>query len=236
MAGALAGSLAVFLLAVSFTDQLQLNVSQVDRLVTYTYDTGFDSILPSTAYNGSIIATWAVPDSALRGLEGRSVTVKISANAENSTSASFPSALGGQSKTADAYLRCDVVGGKCANSSSLSAKISMQVSASPGSSAIENISLRSEITEELPIQGIENSANDIVGSISSFLAPNTSANSNPSANGSPNATNGNFLDSLKPEGNSHDPLNFLSENPIISLASLAVVILITGAYLINSKD
>ena len=235
MAGALAGSLMVFLLAVSFTDQVQLNVSQVDRLVTYTYDTGFDSILPSTAYNGSIIATWAVPDSALRGLEGRSVTVKISANAENSTAVSFPSALGSQSKTAEAYLRCDVVEGKCANSSSLSAKIAMQVSASPNSSTFENISLRSEITEELPIKGIENSANDIVGSISSFLSPNTSANSNPAQNSSPNASE-NFLDSLKPAGNSHDPLNFLSENPIISLASLAVVILITGAYLINSKD
>ena len=55
-------------------------------------------------------------------------------------------------------------------------------------------------------------------------------------NFSGNSTNESFLDSLKPEGDSRDPISFLRENPLVTLTALVIVIIITGAYLLRSKD
>jgi hypothetical protein len=232
MATLSAGFLLAFLLSVQFTDTLQMNVSAVDKLVDYSLDMPASSLLPSVGYEGAINATFAVPSSALSGLEGKTITVKITAQAENNSSISFSTPFGA-SKTAEAYVTCDVVNRKCANTSKLWAAIPLIATAQPSANELAKLTLKSEIAEGLPME-VQNPG-QLVDSVKGIIESGFSGSNNTTAKHI-NSSSGNFLDSLKPEGDSHDPLSFLRENPTISLAALAIVIVITGAYLLNAKD
>jgi hypothetical protein len=229
---ALHAAFLAFLLAASFTDTVQLNVTTVDRLVDYKYDLGFERMLPSMRYNGSITADWAVPASALRGLEGRAVAVSVRASAANDSPIAFPSVLGFEQKSFEAVLRCDVgPDSACMGSSVLSARIPVVASSKPDAAQIASITLVSEIAEGSQLPQVDVSAGSIISTISGALSQNAS-----NASSGQKQANGNFLDSLKPEGDSRDPVTFLRENPVISLLALVIVIAITGAYLLNVKD
>ncbi len=242
MASLTAGLLLAYLLSTSFTDEVELNISPVEKLVDYSYDFGFAELIPGISYNGTINAAWAVPDSALLGLEGKSIAVKITATAQNNSSIQFPSMLGEQ-KTAEAFLICDVQDNTCANSSVLSVQIPVLVLLQPGESeqgSISKISLKSEIVEASETINIEKEAGRLFETLKNALGENQSQN-NSSGFSLPNislnqSNNGNLLDSLKPEGDSNDPIDFLRKNPLISLAALVIVIITTGAYLLNAKD
>jgi hypothetical protein len=254
---ALFGAFALtFLLSTAFTDELQLNTSSIERLVTYTENSGFAELLPGALYNGSIGVDWAVPQSALRGLSQKSVAVRVTASLPENSSVFFQGAAG-QSREISVYLTCIVANGSCANGSVLSATIPLAASAKPDESIENRVSLRSEIVDAAPPSYLEaqHQGGSILDSLAAMISPNVSINhSNSSiasvaqnvgsgmnitfampANGAHN-TSGNFLESLKPEGDSHDPLLFLRENPLISIFALIIVILITGTYLLNSKD
>jgi hypothetical protein len=222
----------VYLLSVSFTNEVSTNVSAVEKLVDYNYSLNFTNVIPGMKYNSTIAARWAVPDSALSNLEGRSISVKVTASTGENSSLYFLSDLGTESKEASATLRCDVSNSTCANTSVLSAGIPVFFTASPNETGEYSISLKSEIVDEgsATLPGA-----DFFGSLERIFQGNGSATPETSSNGN-NSSGENFLDSLKPESNTHDPVEFLRENTLISVAALIIVILITGAYLLNTKD
>lgn len=235
-----------YLLAVSFTDEVTFNVSTIDSLVTYQY--GFESLsqaLPGYQYNSTIVALWSVPKEALAPLEGNTIIVRVTAEAQNNSSISFPPQEGQSPSSFATYLHCTVGNGSCDSSSRLSAEIPVIVNAAPGWQEMATITLRSEIVPA-PQEGA--GAEDILSILSGIFTINSSGNGSsqnsspfPSdlpniPNGSLNLSgNGNFLDSLRPEQPSNDPIEFLRQNPLISIIALAIVVVITGAYLLNSK-
>jgi hypothetical protein len=240
MASPFAGVFLAYMLSVSFTDSLSLNISSVDKLVDYSYNFPSSGMIPSLAYNGSIGVRWVVPDSALAGLEGKSLFVRITAKSSDPGTVFFPAQYGISTDSSEAYLHCDVSGGACANSSVLFAKIPFTMQSSSGASAVNNLTLKSELVEDAQSAAISQSAGGILESIQGMLSgnrtPAADSGNGSAANKSAHQQNGNFLDSLKPEGDSQDPIAFLKENPVISLAALAIVIVITGAYLLNAND
>lgn len=234
--------LIAYLLAASMTDEVNLSVSPIHKLVDYRYDFSFSELIPGMRYETSVNASWAIPQSALSGLGGQRITVKISGTADNESGIYFRLPLGSQSKTAEAYLYCDVQNKSCSNTSVLSAVIPLSITAGQNDSGTGKLSFKSEIAEgtqfslpEAPDLG--QSASGLLDSFRDTFAPNSSAGQgsglfpNHSGNSSEN-----FLDTLKPEGDSKNPLEFLRQNPLISIAALAIVVVITGAYLLNAKD
>ncbi len=234
-----------YLLSVSFTDEVQLNLTPVQKLVDYEYNFAFSELVPGITYNGTIRADWAVPPSSLRGLEGKSVTVRVTASTDENSSLFFLSPIGTEAKEASAYLRCDVEPGGCANSSVLFAEIPMLASTKPQGSESARLLLKSEIVEGPEAAVAEKSRGDLLDAFKRAFEQNLTANSTSAElqlgeadllNFSNGSGQENFLDSLKPAGDSKDPVAFLRENPLVSFAALAIVIVITGAYLLKSKE
>ena len=246
MASFIGGFFLAYLLSASFTDQVQLNVTPVQKLVDYQYNLDFAQMVPGEPYAGSITANWAVPASALLGMNNGQLSVKVTANADQNSTVYFP-ASGAQAKEATVFLRCDVQNGSCAGTSILAATIPVTASAKPDASQLATISLRSEIADgSAPVVV---SAGSIFDSLKTAFSQNNSTsqgNSTIRINIPPaeqllaNSTNlsqaEDFLDSLKPEGDSKNPVQFLQDNPLVSLTALVIVIVITGAYLLNTKD
>jgi len=256
MANPLGALALVYLFSIVFTDELSLKLSPVDRLVSYQNNANFTELIPEALYNGTIIANWAIPQSALFGITSQSVAVKITASVPENSSLFFPSGAS-QPKETSVYLRCDVEAGRCASSSILSATIPIAASAKPDGSMEGIVTLRSEITGGVPsaYPALQQDAGAIFESLKNVFTQNatgaasvdSAASAQPSSAGNLSfggmnfslgaASNGsNFLDTLKPEGDSQDPLVFLQENPLISIFALIIVIVITGAYLLNAKD
>ena len=259
MATPFAAFALTYLLSVAFTDELSLNLSYIERLVTYQGHVNFTELIPGALYNGTINVDWAVPPAALSGIDAQTLVVKVTAIAPENSSVFFPVG-NSQAKEAVVYLQCKISEGACANGSVLSAVIPVATSAKADVSHEVKISLRSEIVSSVPASyavtlqdagTIFDSLKNIFSQNTTGYAPsNISATAKPSASdlinlsglnisfGEPgnSAPNGNFLDSLKPEGDSRDPLAFLRENPLISISALLIVIVITGAYLLNAKD
>ena len=257
MAAQFAAFALAYLLSIGFTDELTLNVSTIDRLVTYHQSTDFTEVIPGALYNGTIGVEWAVPDSALSGIGSDSLAVKVTASVPENSSVFFP-VEGAQAKETTVYLVCKIADGTCANGSVLSASIPIAASAKPDTESVAKISLHSETVQSVPTtySAALKDAGSMFDSLKNIFSQNSSSNSTSGAQATPadllqvgglnftlgaqgNSTqnaSGNFLDSLKPAGDSHDPLSFLRENPLISIIALIIVIVITGAYLLNSKD
>ncbi len=260
MAAPFAAFALAYLMTVAFTDELALNVSYIERLVTYKQNMDFTELIPGALYNGSISVDWAVPPSALSGIGTDSLVVKVTANVPDNSSVFFPSGTS-RAKETSVYLECKIKDGACGNGSTLAASIPIAASAKPDAASEARVTLRSEIVPSVPasysaaLQG----AGTIFDSLKELFSQNATgaplSNSSAAANSSgigvdignlsfsigvPGISSqngsGNFLDSLKPVGDSQDPLVFLRENPLISLLALVIVIVITGAYLLNSKD
>ncbi|MFA6328782.1 MAG: hypothetical protein WCY41_05035 [Candidatus Micrarchaeia archaeon] len=259
MATPFAAFALAYLLSVAFTDELSLNLSYIERLVTYRQNVDFTELIPGALYNGTIAVDWAVPPSALSGIDAQTLAVKVTAVAPENSSVFFP--IGNtQAKEATVYLQCKIADGVCANGSTLSAVVPVATSAKADATGEVKISLRSEIVSSVPASysatvvdtgTIFDSLKEIFSQNTTGYAPsNVSAATSPSASGAinlsdlnisigalgNNSSSGNFLDTLKPEGDSSDPLLFLKENPLISISALLIVIVITGAYLLNTKD
>lgn len=235
-----------FLLATSFTEEVQLPAATVERLVDYSHGFNFTSLIPGMRYDGNITASWAVQDSALAGLEGKSILVRVLASAQNNSSVFFPQLLNPEGREAEAYLRCDVSAGACANTSVLSVPIPVFVMAKEDG-ANPQVTLKSEVAQaDATGSKLPKSAGDFFESLKSALHFNYTdsnlsgqelAQSQPPGGDTPNLSEAdNILDHLKPEGDSTDPVLFLRENPLVSIIALAIVVVITGAYLLNAKD
>ena len=239
MAYATGAFFLAFLLSASFVDEINMSMGAVGKLVDYQYNFNSSLLLPGVRYNSSITAAWAIPNSAISGFEGRRVAVKVSALAENGSGVSFLLPLGAESPQAEAYLFCDVANGSCANSSVLRAEIPLAITVAPGAENTALITLRSEVEQGAVLIG-GSAAGSLLDSISRAFSSNSSQNGSGASlfpNLSANLSGGqDFLDSLKPEGNSSNPVDFLRQNPLISIAALAIVVIITGAYLLNVKD
>ncbi len=259
MATPFAAFALAYLMTVAFTDELSLNLSYIERLVTYRGNANFTELIPGALYNGTITVDWAVPASALSGINAQTLAVKVTAYAPANSSVFFP--IGNtEAKEAAVYLQCKIENGACANGSVLSAFIPVATSAKADATGEVKITLRSEIVPSVPASyaatlqdagTIFDSLKQIFTQNATGYAPsNVSATPTPSATGGTDssglnfsisapgnsAASGNFLDTLKPEGDSSDPLSFLRENPLVSISALLIVIVITGAYLLNAKD
>ncbi len=242
MAFPLAAFFLSYLLAVSSADQISVNVTAVQKLVDVNYEMGGSELLPGMRYNNSINVSWAVKDSSLRGLDGQVIIVHVLATADNGTDIRFTSPFGLPQTTAEAYLQCVVGNGTCLNTSNLSAQIPFTLTVNEGENAVAAISIKSEIVQQAALPNaneVQKTATGLFDSLKDALTQNDSgsaANTSPHANSTANSSGGNFLDSLKPEGDSKNPIEFLRANPLISIAALGIVIIITGAYLVNAKD
>lgn len=242
-----------YLLAISTTDQLSLNVTAVQKLVDVGYAMGNGELLPGMRYNNSINIAWAVKGASLRGLDGQVVSVKVTATANNSSDIQFASPFGLPQTSAEAYLQCAVSNGTCLNISNLTAQIPFTISVKEGGNTVAAISIKSEISQQAALPDadeVQKTAAGLFDSLKNALTQNGTGakqseggpqpgerkNASQHANATNNSGNGNFLDSLKPEGDSKNPIEFLRSNPLISIAALGIVIIITGAYLINAKD
>jgi hypothetical protein len=244
MASLIGGFFLAYLLSVSFTQEVQLNLSTIEKLVDYQYDFGSGSFIPSQPYNGSIRVYWAVPPSALQGIGAESITVRVTAASSQETVKFISGSAASPSQQAEILLRCDVENGVCKNTSSLSVSIPMVLGVSPQDAKEVAISLKSEIVEK---GAAPQEAGQLLASLAGALGQNSSPQQNSSGQQSvqlpslpQNLTNfsqaENFLDSLRPEGDSKNPVEYLKGNPLISITALLIVILITGAYLLNAKD
>jgi hypothetical protein len=233
------------LFALPFAEEISVNVTAVQKLVDYSYSLQNSELLPGLRYNNTITAAWAVPASSLSGLEGQIVVVKVSASASNESDIFFLSPFGTQAKSAEAHLRCKVENRTCGNGSNLQAEIPFTITIKEGENGAAKIMLKSEIVagSQLPISEseVQKSAGGIFDSLknafgnSSLPSAAQEQQKNESA-AAPANHSSDFLGSLKPEGNSKDPLQYLQSNPLISIAALGIVVVITGAYLLNAKD
>ncbi|MCX8194724.1 MAG: hypothetical protein N3G22_01275 [Candidatus Micrarchaeota archaeon] len=219
----------------SFTQEASAEVRPIEKLVDYEYDLNFSAIIPGVAYNRTLAVRWAVPDAALEGLDGRSLKLKVMAEIENSTAVYF--LVGGKpSNYTEAFLRCDVANSTCANSSILYAAVPIFVKAQPEALESPKIRLRSEIEEGGLADGL--------GFIGEFEKIFQGDNSTSEKNKSKGEKNGyvleikgeNLLENFKPEGSPTNVLEFFKSNAAVSLVALVVVIIITGAYLLKTKD
>ncbi len=240
---AAAAAFLTYLLALSMVDEISLNLASVQKLVDYQYSFNFTELVPGMLYNTSVNATFAVPPSALAGLVGRRVAVKVSGIAENESEVYFLSPYGSPSKQAEAYLYCDVAGSGCANTSVLFAVFPLSVSVRSGEAQSTKLVFRSELADSIPLlpaQDLQKPASDLLEAFRKTFTGSSNATAQPGSslfpNESSNNSSENFLDTLRPEGDSQNPLDYLRQNPIISIAALAIVVVITGAYLLNAKD
>ncbi len=233
MASFIPAFLLAYLLSAAFTEEFSFSTTTVQKLADYQYSFSSQPLIPGKLYSGAITARWAVPDAALAGLEGQVVAVKITAQAQENSSVFFPVLSGVEAKSAEATLHCEVANGSCSNSSVLSATIPVMFRANGEESASSMIKMSSEIAQD-GSSDVMASAGSVLDSIAGAFGQNSS--SPPPAQGNKSEAPQNLLDSFKPEGNSSDPVSFLKNNPLISLAALAIVIIITGAYLLNSRD
>jgi len=234
----LTGLLFTYLLAASFTDTASLNFSSVDRLVDYDYSLNFTKLIPDVRYYGVINAHWAIPDSALSSLEGQALFVKVNASVQNSSAISFLSPLGTEEKQANALLFCRVENGACANGSMLSAEIPIVVIMKQGDSPGSEIALQSEIISPDAITSAPGVAESIIESIRQQLENSSlnisGINMSGGINISPNISF-EFPGAIV-QGDAANPAKYAKENPLFSLVALGIVILLTGAYLLKSKD
>ncbi|MEM4633528.1 MAG: hypothetical protein QW275_00030 [Candidatus Anstonellaceae archaeon] len=236
-------------------DEISLNFTPVQRIVDYEYSFPEGNLLPGIKYEGAITAKWAVPNSSLFGLEGKTIAVKVSAFASNDSEILFTLPFGGQSKSTETYLRCIVQNASCANGSVLHSKLPFTIVLKEMENISANIRLKSEIVpseqilhSQLPVpeKDISQSASEILESLKTAFGPQNSSQKNESnlhANQSSKDEeisrgnqNKDLLSELKPEGNPKNPLEFLQANPLVSIAAFAIVAIIIGAYLLNSKD
>ncbi|MEM2137567.1 MAG: hypothetical protein QW568_00580 [Candidatus Anstonellaceae archaeon] len=223
--------LLVFLAHSLFAAEVTFNVSGVRALVEYQYDINVSQAIVGVRYPGTIHAVWAIPQSALSGLEGKTVTVKITGRAENSSSVFFLSPINTDAYETEVYLYCTVEKATCSNESVLTADIPITILLPSNGTFEQKITLKDEIVDS-SLGALPSSAGSILDSFSELFSGNQSA---PNGTGASNSSE-DFLESLKPEGNSKDPIAFLRQNQLVSLTALAIVVVITGAYLLNSRD
>ncbi|MCX8197783.1 MAG: hypothetical protein N3F07_01110 [Candidatus Micrarchaeota archaeon] len=240
------------------TQELNVSLTSVEKLVDYSLPLQSSQLIPGVRYDSSILVSWAAPDSSLSGLEGRTILVKVSASISNDSDVFFVGASGAKSKSAEAYLKCAVKGGICSNGSVLKSEIPLQLKLKENESLSSKIRLKAEILEDeapaltqisISEQNIQESAGSIFESIKKALENSTEAKASMNEAKAPPKDEGkgdghlpqlqkdkDLLSELKPEGNAKNPMEFLQANPVISIAAFAVVVIITGAYLLNSKD
>ena len=250
----------LMLLSFAYAEETQLSPTPVGKMVEYEYGIDFSQMIPGVEYSSYINAKWSAPVSALSGLDGKTITVKVTASADESSDAFFLSQQGEREKQVTYFLYCIVQEGACSSSSVLTAKMPLIISLQEGKgpqitleSAVENAQgeASAKAVEQAGAATQPNSSNltpaeEFLQSLAGALSANETNNSSealalslPSLdilNFSSNSSNESFLDSLKPEGDSRDPISFLRENPLVTLTALVIVIIITGAYLLRSKD
>ncbi len=237
---------AVFLAclaAFSFAESAIASVSALGEPVAFSYNLNFSNLIPGVRYNSTITARWNVPDSALAALEGTTVVIKATAKADESSPLFFLSQDGSRSKEASAILSCSVIASACSGNSTLEAHIPVYIIATPNETGEYGLTLSyaaadgQEGADAISKIDLLQSLKDIFQQNSSGKGLNEAKSSgNGFLNLTGNLTDANFLDTLKPNGDSHDPIAFLKQNTLISIAALAIVVVITGAYLLNTKD
>ncbi|MEM4554362.1 MAG: hypothetical protein QXT25_00735 [Candidatus Anstonellaceae archaeon] len=224
----LAGMALSYLLLASFSSETALNFSSLDKLVDFEFDFAYEGLIPNQPYSGSVKIYWAIPNQSLHKLQSDKLIVKVRL-------ISFSDSIkfivnSSPTQQAEIFLFCKIENGSCSNESVLYSEVPTLVVVSNSTPA--NISIQSEI---VPAERFENAKLELpLGNMASIKLNFTpSADFLPSL---PNHSDSDFLDALKPQGNHKDPIEYLKENPIVSLTALVIVILITGAYLLNSKD
>jgi hypothetical protein len=231
MAALLGGAFIAFLLATSFTSNVTLSAQPLSKLIDYNVTLPQGELIPSLSYNGTINVAWAIPQSALSGLSG-TVNVLVTATSANGSGISFPSTLGTSSESS-VTLSCIVENGSCSNDSTLSASIPLFLSVEQNSSDEHNVTVSSEIEQgSTAIPQAASEGEGILNSISEKIFSNNSS----SVNSTPLNDTFQLPTQSELEQSVSNPSELLSDNPILTVGALILVVAITGVYLLNSKD
>ncbi|MCX8197502.1 MAG: hypothetical protein N3G80_04275 [Candidatus Micrarchaeota archaeon] len=212
-----------------FVQNISLTLSSLDKLIEYEYDFAQEGLIPNQPYSGQIRVYWAVPNQSLQKLQSPNITVKVMLNSSSSWVQFLED---GQNRSyREVFLSCRLANATCLEGSVLEATVPVLIVApSLNSSDTLMLKIESEIVSNIqPAQASPASAQP------AFEMPKITINLTNIEN-QPNSTSNDFFGSLQPHGDYKNPIDYLRENPIISITALLIVIVVTGAYLLNSKD
>jgi len=243
-----------FLLALaalaSFAEPFNIPItgSSVQNLISVSWENTSGAYLPGYTYRSSFTVLWAIPNSALRNIDAKQVDIYITASApENSTIAFAGAQLPSQRQTSFS-LTCFVQNGACSPNSTLSKKTEFTLTPPTSQQQVsELISINASLSQQEIL-----SPNSILSSLASANyshLPNL-----PTINLSDNGTLGKIgafgsqlaagiasNSSEKNAAHQNAPsqpasLSFLLQNPLVSLVAFALVVIVTGAYLLKNRD
>jgi len=213
--------------------------SNVQNLVSVSWEEGKHStFLVGYPYRSSFTVSWAIPNSALIGLDAKRVDVYVDAIAQENSSASFIDSP--DRKKMSFILTCFVQDGACAPNSGLNKKIEFTITPSANQPATnELISINASLSK----QDLSLDPTSILSSLSNHpsLANLSGISENNTAEkfgdfGSQFAA-GLARDSSGKEGAAPSAsFSFLLQNPLVSMVAFALVTIVTGAYLLKNRD
>jgi hypothetical protein len=218
-------------LTFSFAQSFTINATPISDLVRIETDLNLTSVIPSYNYEKQINVFWNIPDSALPNIQTEAITVYVTAKTDAKDGISF-SKDGKQSKEASATLICFIQNGTCAQNSTLNATFAVIISATD-SGAAGGISINASVMPQKKQEEIASQAAGLVDEISNRASEYMGGNNSSAL---PWQAQGKPAGAQPPKEEPGDAIEFLQQNPVLSLTALAIIVVVTGAYLLRSRD
>lgn len=235
----LLSALAASCLAEQFN--IEIFGPNIQNPILVLWENTSSTFLPGYQYHSNFTVHWAIPNSSLSGLDADEVSVLVVASAQENSTVSFEGFP--NTKRAEFYLTCTLQDRKCGPNSTLGKRIEftfapsseqpftrelISINASLAQPAIklDPASILSSLSRasSTHLANLSDAQNSTLGKLADFgsqfaagISPNSSRKGP-----APNA--------------SSQQASFLLQNPLVSLVAFALVILVTGAYLLKNRD
>jgi hypothetical protein len=222
---------ALFLLlaiSFSFAQSFEVNAAPITDLVRVESDLNLTNVIPNYNYERQINVFWAIPDSAITNINTDAIRVYVTAKTDAKGGISFVKA-GKQSKESTATLTCFIENGTCSANSTLNATFDVLVAATENGTA-GKIDINASMLQQKPVNEIASEATQLVDEIGSKASEYIDGVAQPSAQ------KPSVQQSAPQKEAPQDAVEFLQQNPLLSLTALAVIVVVTGAYLLKSRD
>ncbi|VVB58941.1 Uncharacterised protein [Candidatus Anstonella stagnisolia] len=217
--------------------------ANVQNLVSISWANSSSAFLPNYPYRSSFTVSWAIPNSALIGLDAKQVDVYVVATAQENSTVSFTGSP--NNKRSEFTLTCILQDGACGPGSELNKKVEFTIVPSSSQPSTHELII---INASLSQQGSQLNPASILSSLSNSNYPNLANLSGISENntiGKISDFGSQFAAGISPNSSPKEPasqtaspqsLSFLLQNPLVSLVAFALVIIVTGAYLLKNRD
>lgn len=214
--------------------------SNVQTLVSVSWENSSGAYLPGYTYHSSFGVFWAIPNSALMGIDSDRVDVYVHAYApDNSTILFLDSPT---PKETSFVLTCFVQAGSCGSNSTLNKKVDFTLVAFEGQQATSeliaiNASLSQPQQPALEPQNILRTLAQATSNYSSLFSNSSALQTGSQAQLGNLSEYANISNLLPTKGAAQQQsASFLLQNPLVSLAAFALVAIVTGAYLLKNRD